>query len=144
MAAGVALTFVFTAIAFALALRFEERAAGLGAAIITWLLTVVVYDGLLLLALVSLGDWPSETPALVATMLNPVDLGRVLLLLQFDLAALSGYTGAVFEQFFSGSTALLVASAALLLWILIPLALGLRRFERKDWWRHLAIRRSAI
>jgi Cu-processing system permease protein len=133
VAAGVALTFVFTAIAFALALHFEERAAGLGAAIITWLLTVVVYDGLLLLALVSLGDWPSETPALVATMLNPVDLGRVLLLLQFDLAALSGYTGAVFERFFSGSTAFLVASTALLVWILIPLALGLRRFERKDW-----------
>jgi len=133
VAAGVALTFVFTAIAFALALRFEERAVGLGAAIITWLLMVVVYDGLLLLALVSMGDWPSETPALVATMLNPVDLGRVLLLLQFDLSALSGYTGAVFEHFFRGSTALLVASVALLLWVLIPLGLGLRRFERKDW-----------
>jgi Cu-processing system permease protein len=66
-------------------------------------------------------------------MLNPVDLGRVLLLLQFDLAALSGYTGAVFERFFSGSTAFLVASTALLLWILIPLGLGLRRFERRDW-----------
>lgn len=133
LAAGVALTFVFTAIAFALALRFEERATGLGAAIITWLLTVVVYDGLLLFAVVTLGDWPIETPALIATLLNPVDLGRVLLLLQFDLSALAGYTGAVFERFFSGSTAPIVASLALMLWIIVPLSLGLRRFERKDW-----------
>lgn len=133
LGAGVALTFVFTGLAFAIALRFEERAVGLGAAIITWLLTVVVYDGLLLLAAVTLGDWPIETPVLVATLLNPVDLARVLLLLQFDLSALAGYTGAVFERFFSGSTALLVASTALLLWIAVPLGLGLRRFERRDW-----------
>jgi Cu-processing system permease protein len=133
VAAGVALTFVFSAIAFALALRFEERATGLGAAIITWLLTVVVYDGLLLFAVVTLGDWPIETPALVATLLNPVDLGRVLLLLQFDLSALAGYTGAIFERFFGGATAPIVAAVALLLWIVVPLGLGLRRFERRDW-----------
>lgn len=133
VSAGVVLTFVFSAIAFALALRFEERATGLGAAIITWLLTVVVYDGLLLFAVVTLGDWPIETPALVATLLNPVDLGRVLLLLQFDLSALAGYTGAVFERFFGGAIAPVVASVALLLWVLVPLGLGLRRFERRDW-----------
>jgi len=125
--------FVFTAVTFALALRFDERAVGLGAAIIVWLLTVVVYDGLLLLAVAALGDWPIETPALVASLLNPVDLGRVLLLLQFDLSALAGYTGAIFERLFGGHTAMLVASAALLLWIAVPLAIGLRRFQRKDW-----------
>ena len=60
--AGVALTLVFTAIAFLIALCFEERAAGLGAAIVAWLLTVVVYDGLLLLAVVSsmTGRWRSR------------------------------------------------------------------------------------
>lgn len=133
LGAGIALTFVFTAIAFAIALRFEERAVGLGAAIIAWLLAVVVYDGLLLLGVVALGDWPIETPALVATLLNPVDLGRVLLLMQFDLSALAGYTGAIFERFFGGPTALIVAAGALLLWIVVPLGIGLRRFERRDW-----------
>lgn len=133
LGAGVALTFVFTAIAFAIALHIQERAAGLGAAIITWLLTAVVYDGLVLFGVVALGDWPIEMPALVAMLLNPVDLGRVLLLLQFDLSALAGYTGAIFERFFSGATAMLVATTALLLWIAVPLAIGLRRFERRDW-----------
>jgi Cu-processing system permease protein len=131
--AGVALTLVFTALAFVIALLFEERAAGLGAAIVTWLLTVVVYDGLLLLAVVSLDDWPVEIPAMVATLLNPVDLGRVLLLLRFDIGALAGYTGALFARFMGGGAAMTIAMAALGLWILLPLALGLRRFERRDW-----------
>jgi len=131
--AGVALTLVFTALAFVIALLFEERAAGLGAAIVTWLLTVVVYDGLLLLAVVSFDDWPVEIPAMVATLLNPVDLGRVLLLLRFDIGALAGYTGALFARFMGGGAAMAVAIAALGLWILVPLAFGLRRFERRDW-----------
>jgi Cu-processing system permease protein len=131
--AGIALTFVFTATAFVVALHFEERAAGLGAAIVVWLLAVIVYDGLLLFLVVTFGDWPVEVPAMVATLLNPVDLGRVLLLLQFDVSAMAGYTGAVFQKFFAGSLAMFIAGTALLLWTLGPLALGLRRFERKDW-----------
>lgn len=131
--AGVALTLVFTALAFVIALVFEERAAGLGAAIVAWLLTVVVYDGLLLLAVVSLDDWPVETPAMIATLLNPVDLGRVLLLLRFDIGALAGYTGAIFARFMGGGVGMTIAIAALGLWVLLPLALGLRRFERRDW-----------
>jgi Cu-processing system permease protein len=130
---GVALTLVFTALAFVIAMLFEERATGLGAAIVTWLLLVVVYDGALLFAIVTLDRWPIEIPAMIATLLNPVDLGRVLLLLRFDIGALAGYTGAIFERFMGGGTAMTIALAALGLWILVPLAAGLRRFERRDW-----------
>jgi Cu-processing system permease protein len=130
---GVVLTLVFAALAFVIALRFEERATGLGATIVTWLLLVVVYDGALLFAVVTLDHWPIEIPAMVATLLNPVDLGRVLLLLQFDVGALAGYTGAIFERFMGGATAMTIAIAALGLWILVPLGVGLRRFERRDW-----------
>ena len=131
--AGVALTLVFAALAFVIALLFEERAAGLGAAIVTWLLTVVVYDGLLLFAVVTFDQWPVEVPSMIATLLNPVDLGRVLLLLRFDTGALAGYTGAIFARFIGGPMAMIIAIAALGLWILVPLGLGLRRFERRDW-----------
>lgn len=130
---GVLLTLVFTAAAFYLALRVQDRAVGLGAAIVLWLVAVVVYDGAILLGITVFAQWPLETPALIATLLNPVDLGRVLLLLQFDLSALSGYTGAVFERFFGGQTGVVVAALALLGWTAIPFALALRRFQRKDW-----------
>ena len=129
---GVLLTLVFTAAAFLISLWFQDRAAGLGAAIVLWLATAVLYDGLLLLGIAVLGDWPLERPVLIATLLNPVDLGRVLLILRFDLSALSGYTGAVFARFFGSGLGSGVAIGVLLLWATLPLALGAWRFRQKD------------
>ena len=64
---------------------------------------------------------------------NPVDLGRVLLLMRLDTSALMGYTGAVFERFFADGRGNLLASAAMLsLWIAGPIAIGARQFRRKD------------
>ncbi len=129
---GVLLTAVFTGVAFLAALLFEDRARGLGAAILLWLAMTVLYDGILLVAVTSFGDYPLERPLLVLTLLNPVDLGRILLLLRFDIAAMMGYTGAVFERFFGSALGTLLSVAALLVWTAVPLWLGLRRFERKD------------
>lgn len=132
LATGVLLTAASTAIAFVLALRFEDRARGFGAAILAWLLAAVVYDGIVLLAVALFRDRPLETPLLVLTLLNPLDLGRVLLLLDLDVAALMGYTGAVFHHILGGPLGLTIAALALLAWIAGPLSLGARRFRRKD------------
>ncbi len=130
--AGVALTFVFVALAFFIAVRFEDKAHGLGVALVLWLFLAVLYDGLVLLALHAFADYPLETPALVLTLLNPVDLARVLLLLNVDISALMGYTGAVFEAFFGSTWGAVAAGGALLVWLVVPLYFGLRRFQRKD------------
>ena len=92
----------------------------------------VLYDGLVLLVATLFADWPLETPMLVLSLLNPVDLARVLLLLSVDVAALMGYTGAVFERFFGGAFGLTVAGVALVTWAALPFLLGLRGFSRKD------------
>jgi Cu-processing system permease protein len=132
LAAGTALSLIFTGLAFVIALACRDRAAGLAVSILVWLTATVLYDGIVLLAAVLAADYPLE-PSLIAAMLaNPVDLGRVLLLLQFDLGALAGYTGAVFERFFGGVQGSLWAAAALALWIVTPFAVGLRLFTRKD------------
>jgi Cu-processing system permease protein len=129
---GVLLTFVFTALAFLIALRFEDRARGFGTALLVWLACAVLYDGLVLLAVAVFGNYPLETPLLVLMLLNPLDLGRVLLLLDLDVAALMGYTGAVFQHFLGTALGLGVATGALLLWTGLPLWLGARRFARRD------------
>ncbi|MBP6669351.1 MAG: ABC transporter permease subunit [Gemmatimonadales bacterium] len=129
---GVLLTLAFTAIAFLIALWWEDRARGFGVALLTWLGCAVLYDGLVLLVVALFSRWPLETPLLVLTLLNPLDLGRVLLLLDFDVAALLGYTGAVFRRFLGTPLGMAVAVGALLLWTAVPLALGLRRFRRRD------------
>ncbi len=63
---------------------------------------------------------------------NPIDLARVLVLLHFDLGAMMGYTGAVFQLFFQGPLGMGLAALTLLLWILLPLWLAWRAFSRRD------------
>jgi Cu-processing system permease protein len=116
----------------ALSLVFTGLAVGLGAAILAWLTATVLYDGLVLIGVVLLRDYPLERPLIAVMLINPVDLGRILLLLQFDLGALAGYTGAVFEHFFGAAEGSLWSSVALLAWIVAPWRLGLRQFVRKD------------
>jgi Cu-processing system permease protein len=129
---GAALTAIFTAVACCLALWSEDRLRGLGAAIGVWLLAAIVYDGLVLAVVAAFSDYPLERPLLALTLANPIDLARVALLLQLDVSALMGYTGAVFQQFLGGTMGTFVAAAALALWIAAPVALALRAFRRKD------------
>jgi len=130
--AGVALTSVFTALAFLIALRYDDRLRGLGAAIGLWLVLSLVYDGLVLFLIATFGDYPLERAVLALTLANPVDLARVMLLLRFDISALMGYTGAVFQRFFGGASGAALAAVILGIWMAAPIALGQRAFRRKD------------
>jgi Cu-processing system permease protein len=129
---GALLTAVFTAIAFVVALRLEDRARGFGAALLVWLACAVLYDGVVLLVATIFANYPLEIPLLTLTVLNPLDLGRVALLLELDVSALLGYTGAVFQRFLGTPLGLGMALLALVGWTVIPLALGARRFSRRD------------
>ena len=132
LGAGAWLTMIFTAIACCIALWCEDRLRGLGAAIGVWMLGAIVYDGLVMTAVAAFSDYPLERPMLALTLANPIDLARVTLLLQLDVSALMGYTGAVFQRFLGGTLGTLAAVCALTLWIAGPLAIGMRSFRRKD------------
>ena len=122
---------MFVALAFLVAVRAADKVKGLGVAVGLWLALALLYDGAVLLAVALFSDYPLERPMLGLMLANPVDLARVLLLLRFDVAALLGYTGAVFAQFFHGAGSV-VAATALLAWVAVPVALGVRAFRRKD------------
>lgn len=132
IACGVALTLAFVALAFLIAVRSDDKVKGLGTAIGVWLALGLLYDGLVLLAVALLADYPIERGVLALMLANPIDLARVLLLLRFDTGALLGYTGAVFAHFFHGAAGIVVATGALAAWIGVPIALGARAFRRKD------------
>jgi Cu-processing system permease protein len=126
------LSAVFTGIAAVIAYRIEDRVRGLATALGVWLTLAVVYDGIALLAAVQFADYPLERPMLALMLANPIDLARLVLLLHFDVAALLGYTGAVFERFLSGTAGLVVAGIALSTWVAAPALAGARLFRRKD------------
>jgi len=132
MSTGVLLTFIFTAIAFLVSIRFEHPIRGFGAAIFIWLFLAVIYDGILLLILIWFEHYPLDHFALLMTLFNPVDLSRVLIMLQLDISALMGYTGAVFRKFLGTSLGMSIAYATLLTWIIVPVFAFLWLARRKD------------
>ncbi|MBN2732733.1 MAG: hypothetical protein JXR26_09915 [Balneolaceae bacterium] len=130
---GNLLTVLFTGLGFWLGLRFfEDRIKGLGFALVGWLFLAVIYDGLVLLAIFLLGDYPIEEPMLAMAMLNPIDLARITVLLEFDIQALMGYTGAVFNRFFGSMMGISVAAGCLMIWLGVPLWRSMRLFNKKD------------
>ncbi len=129
---GVLLTFIFSGIAFLIALKNENRIRGFGLAILAWLFFAVIYDGIFLLLLMLFREYPLEQFSLIATIFNPIDLSRILLLLKLDISALMGFTGAVFRQFLGAGMGMIVAGLVLSAWIVVPL-LSIRQVAlRKD------------
>lgn len=129
---GAALTLVFTSIAFLTSVKARDKARGIGSAILLWFYFALIYDGLVLLILFSFADYPMEKFTLVLSALNPIDLGRIFIMLKMDVSALMGYTGALYKDFFGSGTGIVFTMGTMLLWIVLPLWWALRLFKKKD------------
>ena len=132
LAIGSALTLIFLAIALILSIWFEEHIKGFGLALFFWLFLSVVYDGLILLFIYIFAAYPLEKSLIGLILINPMDLGRLILLIHFNISAMLGYTGAVFKQFFGSELGTIISVSALLTWIIIPYLYGARLFAKKD------------
>ena len=132
LGAGLFLSVIFVAIAMLAAVITRDKAKGIGVSILLWLYFSVIFDGLVLFILFQFADYPLEKPMIGMTALNPIDLSRVLVLLKMDVSVMMGYTGAIFKDFFGTRTGLIISFLVLVVWIIIPAWLSLRRFNRKD------------
>lgn len=132
IAIGIILSIIFVAIAMLATVKTRDKAKGIGVAILLWLYFSLLFDGLVLFLLFQFADYPLEKVMVGVSALNPIDLGRILILLKMDVSALMGYTGAVFKNFFGTQWGLLISFAVLLLWVALPLWLSVRKFKRKD------------
>ncbi len=129
---GVLLTFIFTSVSFLVSLKNNDKVKGLGFSILIWLLMSIIYDSIILLVIYIFQDYPVENSVIVLSLINPVDLGRIFFLLKFDISALMGYTGAVFQKFFGNTAGIIVSFISLILWIILPQFFAFRNFKRKD------------
>ena len=129
---GIFLSFIFSAIAFFIALKNENKIKGFGFAILVWLFFAIIYDGVFLLLLVYFNDYPLENFAIATSMFNPIDLSRILILLKLDISALMGYTGAVFQKFLGSGIGIFLAFGMLIMWVGIPTFWIKRVSARKD------------
>lgn len=129
---GSSLTMVFSSIAFFSSVRSRDKARGIGAALLLWFYFTLIYDGLLLLILFTFSEYPLEKLTLLLSSLNPIDLGRIFIMLKMDISALMGYTGALYKEFFGSRSGIMFTAGIMLLWIVVPLWLAVKSFKRKD------------
>jgi Cu-processing system permease protein len=123
---------IFTAVAFYAATRFEDRIKGLGSTLVLWFALAVIWDGVILIYVHVFRQYPYEPGLLGLVFLNPIDLGRILILLRLDISALMGYTGAVFRHVFGTDRGTLLSAGAMVAYAAVPVVFGLRMFRKKD------------
>lgn len=126
------LTIISIAISFLISTKITDKVKGLSLSIFFWLLSAIAFDGMLLLIAFVFQDYPVEKFLLALSIINPVDLSRTIFILNFDISALMGITGALFKKFYGSQLGVIVSFLSLLVWVLLPLLIGLKSFKKKD------------
>lgn len=130
---GILLSIIFVSISALSAVYIKDKTKGIGTALLLWLYFTIIFDAMVLFLLFQLIEYPLENLIVALSVLNPVDLVRVVSLLEMDISALMGATSAVFRNTFtSGIIGFIITYGVLVIWILIPLLLSLRKFGKKD------------
>jgi Cu-processing system permease protein len=132
LVSGVLLTLIFSAFALLIFVLFKDKTKGIGAAIILSLFFSLLFDGLFIAFIYSFSDYPIDKAAIGILSLNPVDLARVLMMLQLDIAVMMGYSGALFKKFLGSATGSIYTIICMFCWIVVPLLFSFRVFKRKD------------
>ena len=129
---GLFLTLIFVSVAMLAASITRDKSKGIGLSILLWLYFSLIFDSLVLFVLFQFQEYPLEKIMVFLSFLNPIDLGRVQILLQMDISALMGYTGAIFREFFGNKWGVFLSFLGLFFWCLVPLLFSVRVFNRKN------------
>ncbi len=126
------LVLIFVPLGTLVALTHRDKARGVGIGLFIWFLFVLVYDALLMALMFAMSDRPIEPWVVPLAALNPIDLARIAVMLRVDLAAMMGYSGAIYQEFFGSLKGILLAIGLMALWAVWPTLLCFRVFRRKD------------
>ncbi|MEO0214571.1 MAG: ABC transporter permease subunit [candidate division WOR-3 bacterium] len=130
---GLIVVWVCIPLALLFGILNDDKVAGVGLVIGVWLLFTLIYDALILIISLSFRNYPVEKMIILLTLLNPIDLARILVVRTMDIAILMGYTGALFETFLRGKVGIILALFSISLWITVPIFLANILFNKKDW-----------
>lgn len=129
---GSILHLIFTGLAYLIALHQVDKIKGFAYAVGVWLLLAIVYDGAVVGLLVYFSEYPLETITILLMVINPIDLGRTALYIHLKAAALMGYTGAVFQSFFTSGLGILLSVVLLAVWVTVLLWRIKKKLRQKD------------
>lgn len=129
---GTLLTLVFISLAFLSSVITRDKAKGIGTSLMLWFYFSIIYDALILTLLFTFSDYPLEQAMIPIAALNPIDLGRIVIMLKLDISALMGYTGALFKNFFGNTMGIFYTCGIMFIWIIVPLLCAIKVFNRKN------------
>ncbi len=127
------LSIVFTSLSLLISLLAGRRQIALGIALAVWIFYELLYGILTLGTTLYLSPSVLKTTLLIGLLGNPVDITRVLSLLQIGGPHLFGPAGATLVKLTgSGSLATLYGLVGLLLWASLPVVAAIRIFKRQN------------
>lgn len=129
---GILLSVIFTSFAMLSAILTRDRAKGIGISIFIWMFFSIIYDGILLMLMFQFADYPIEGIMATLAGMNPVGLSRIFVLLQLNISAMLGYSGAVFQKVFGSGGGMGISMLVLVIWATVPFVLSLIKFNKKD------------
>lgn len=129
---GIMLNVVFTSLALLVCVMVSDKARGMGLALLIWAFFAFIYDGLILLFMYQLADYPIESTVLALTFFNPIDIARIFVIMQTEASAMLGLSGAVFTQFFGSMKGMIISILLLLGWSVIFFGVAKKLFLTKD------------
>jgi Cu-processing system permease protein len=130
MASSLLLGAVFIALGYLVSVLVRERSTAAGAAVVLWLLFVVLYDlGLLAVLLADQEQKISQTLFSALMLASPTDTYRILNLTAFDTVGQAAGIAGVAARAGFGIPLLLSLLAA---WIAVPLLATIAVFQRRE------------
>lgn len=129
---GIFLSVIFSSLSFLIATMIQEKVKGMGISILICMYFLALYDGILLMVIKAMSDYPIEKYTIALALLNPVDLCRILMMFSMDISALMGVTGAVMQMYLGTLLGKLLIYTTLLIWVVLPIWIARRKFSLKD------------
>ncbi len=124
---------VFLSLSFLLSIILHRRQASVGLSILVWFFFVIFYDLLVLAGTALLSYQTLKIGLMAGLLLNPVDMVRVTGLIVVGGESIFGAAGALAVKLL-GSMGTLVAMSIgiILIWIILPLFLSIKIFEKQN------------
>jgi Cu-processing system permease protein len=129
---GLMLSLIFCNLSAAVVYKVSDKVKGIGTVLFIWLYFSIIYDGLMLLFVQAMSDYPIEEYAMSLCLLNPIDMCRILIMFNMDISVLMGLTGAVIQQFLGSSIGKIILTIGLSIWAIVPYYIAQSFFSKKD------------
>jgi Cu-processing system permease protein len=127
------LAVVFAGLSVLIALLARRRQIALGIALAVWVFYELLYGVVMLATTLYLSPGVLKTTLLVGLVGNPIDIARVLSLLQIGGPYLFGPAGATLVKLTgSAGVATTIGLGAMAVWIVAPVFLAMKIFQRQN------------